>query len=390
MTDFHESLRVVFCLSLTGFVCSSVHAQIPLLQPQIRVTLTSPRYHIQIDPRTSAPYMPQNVVAKAEISGLPTGVTPPKEFTWRVMLDWNHPVFPTSHSLKNRTFMQGSPFRVDFGDEIRGGTLKVFAKATIDGQEISGVGLAQIVGSNPPQKAVYKLLPPDRTGLLLAKLATVESGVRQFTEPDGLPKESITHDFGIMQLNAPSGAVTGASQIWDWRDNVRRGVEMFTGKRRTSVLASRSAAQITTQEDLPPSAAVTLGLLNIARTLLDQPQIAPPTIPLLSELPGSGIELGEMDRDKLNLNQIERDSIRRYNGGREYTFVLTPAPNSLDVISAQWQVDPARGGISLKSGDPSYVRKVIEADSGFIIPPPPKPIVPHKSTNPHSRKRRSH
>ncbi len=370
-----KPLLLTICISvLPGSWLIPAQAQSTATPPQIRVTLSSPTYHIQIDPRTSAPYMPKNVVAKAEVVGLPAGVTPPKEFTWRVMLDWNHPVYPTSHSLKNRTFAHGSPFRVDFGDEIRGGTLKVFAKATIDGQDISGSALAQVVGSNPPKKAVYRLLPRNKTGLLLAKLATVESGVRQFTVPDGQPKESVTHDFGVMQLNAPSGAITGESQIWDWRDNVRRGVEMFTGKRRTSVLASRNAAQLTAQEDLPQSAALTLGLLNIARTLLDKPQIAPPTIPLLSELPGSGIEAGETDRDKLNLTQIERDAIRRYNGGREYTYVLTPDATTLDIVTAQWQVDPTRGGIALKSGDPNYVRKVIEADSGFVIPPPPKPL----------------
>jgi len=363
-------------------------AQLPSTTPQIRVTLTSPVYHIQIDPRTFAPYMPQNVIAKAEVIGLPAGTSAPREFTWRVLLDWNNEAYPTRHSIADTTFTQNSPFKVNFGDEIRGGILKVFAKATIGGQEIAGFALAQVVGSNPPKKAIYKLLPANRTGLLLAKIATVESRVQQFREPEGLPKESISHDFGIMQLNAPSGAVTSEAEIWDWRENVRRGIEMFTGKRRMSVTASRNMARRMPIEDLPVNAAATIGLLNMTRALFEMQQLAPPNIPALSELPGSGIEIDETDKDKLNLNQIERDSIRRYNGGREYTFVLTPDVETLEVVSGQWQVDPNRGGISMRSGDPNYVRKVIEADSGFVIPPPPKPVPPKKATIKRTRRTR--
>jgi len=361
-------------------------AQSSMTMPQIRVTLTSSVYHIQIDPRTFTPYMPKNVIAKAEVIGLPAGTFAPTEFTWRVMLDWNNAAFPTRHSIADRTFTQSSPFKVNFGDEIRGGTLKVFAKANVGGQEIAGFALAQVVGSNPPKKAVYKLLPPNRTGLLLAKIATVESRVQQFREPEGSPKESITHDFGIMQLNAPSGAVTSAAEVWDWRENVRRGFEMFTGKRRMSVTASRNAVRRRSVEDLSANVAMTLGLLNMTRMLFELPQLAPPSIPPLSELPCSGIELNETDNDKLNLNQIERDSIRRYNGGREYAFVLTPNVETLDVVSAHWQVDPTRGGISMRSGDPNYVRKVIEADSGFVIPLPPKPAIPKKATTRRTRR----
>jgi hypothetical protein len=380
----HFFAAVEAAVFLIGMARTGVAQTLPP-SVQVRVTLTSPVYHIQIHPRTFAPYMPKNVIAKAEIVGLPAGTVPPTEFTWRVMLDWNNPAFPTHHSLGNRTFQHTSPFKVDFGNEIRGGTLKVFAKTLIEGQEVSGVAIAQVVGSNPPRRAVYKLLPSNRTGLLLSKIAVVESGVKQFTEPDGLPKESITHDFGLMQLNAKWGAVTSADQIWDWRENVRRGIEMFTGKRRTSIVASRSIAGRRVDEDLPASAATTLGVLNIARSLLDLPQLAPPTLPMLSETPGSGIEAGENDRDKLNLTQLERDAVRRYNGGREYAYVLTPDWNTLEVTAAGWQVDPTRGGISPRSGDLHYVTKVIQADSGFVIPPP-KPVVKAKTA---SRSRRT-
>jgi len=163
---------------------------------------------------------------------------------------------------------------------------------------------------------------------------------------------------------------------------------MFTGKRRMSVTASRNMARRMPIEDLPVNAAATIGLLNMTRALFEMQQLAPPNIPALSELPGSGIEIDETDKDKLNLNQIERDSIRRYNGGREYTFVLTPDVETLEVVSGQWQVDPNRGGISMRSGDPNYVRKVIEADSGFVIPPPPKPVPPKKATIKRTRRTR--
>jgi hypothetical protein len=79
------------------------------------------------------------------------------------------------------------------------------------------------------------------------------------------------------------------------------------------------------------------------------------------------------DPDHLALTQIERDAIRRYNGGREYSFIVLPDLEALGIQAAEWQVDPTRGGVREGAGDPNYVRHVLMARSGFKLPPPPSP-----------------
>jgi hypothetical protein len=77
--------------------------------------------------------------------------------------------------------------------------------------------------------------------------------------------------------------------------------------------------------------------------------------------------------DHLKLTQSERDMIRRYNGGSEYAYLVTLRPDTPYPVSIGWEIDPTRGGIRPKSGDPDYVQHVLRAQSGLTLPPPPKP-----------------
>jgi hypothetical protein len=185
---------------------------------------------------------------------------------------------------------------------------------------------------------------------------------------------SRTDDVGMMQLNAPTGSVTSADQVWDWRANLRRGLEMMDDKRRTTVLASRGSVNrqpelreiVTGYEDA--------ACLNYLRWYMGLPPIAPPVVPPLSVQPGSGMLMGEPDPDHLALSQMERDAIRRYNGGHEYALALVTDPATLSVLRAEWRVDPTRGGVRVRAGDPDYVGHVLLARSGFVIPKPAKPV----------------
>ncbi len=357
--------------------------------PLVRVALSRPQYRIKADPQTGAPQMPNDIVATANALQWPAGLAKPAAFTWRVYLDWNFAPYPTHHAIHNREFAQPSPFRIRLADEVRGGTLTVVAKTQVNGREIWGQAQARILADNPSRQAVLRAFPRSRFGLIASKIGMTESGLRQFTEtvgakgttkgtePGGLPVLSRTNDVGMMQLNAPSGAITSPEQVWDWRANVQRGLEMLAGKRRTTrVLASRHAYRQTRDPEL---AEYQLACLNVARLLCDLPCLTLPDAPALSEQPGSGIAPGDADPDNLRLSQIERDAIRRYNGGHEYVFALTPDPGALSVKSAGWQIDPTRGGIRPTSGDPDYVRRVLSARSGLDITPPPTKIKPAKA-----------
>ncbi len=337
--------------------------------------------------------MPRDVTAVAEVRNWPADTPLPTAFAWHVALDWNYPKFPTHHDISKTTFVHASPFTVDFGRQIRGGTLIVSAKTSCYGRDIVGQAAATVRGVNPSSEAILKAFPRTRFGLIASKVAMAESSLCQFTRPSktdvgGMPEMSRTNDLGIMQLNAPTGSITSQDQIWDWRENVRRGMEELTGKQRTAIQASRNALD---SDQLPAQTAASLSLLNFCRGFIGlAPLKAPRPLPL-SARPGTGVLPDDPDVDHLALSQLEREAIRRYNGGREYVFALVPNPLLPEIGWAGWQVDPTRGGISSRSGDVDYVRHVLRAHSGLTLPPPPKP--PRKSEgkhNPRHRSRRRH
>ncbi len=363
----------------------------PGARPIVVVTLSKPIYRITANPKNGAPQMPKEVIATAEIQNLPVGFPLPETFTWRVLLDWEFAKYKTSHEIGSRTFEQSSPFKVDLSKQIAGGKLKVYAKAMIGGQEFVGVGIAEVLADNPPRRAMLAAFPPNRFGLIASKIATAESDLRQFTnpkgrDPGGIPYTSKTSDVGMMQLNITSAGLTSPEQVWDWRANLKRGLEMINEKKRVTHLASRSSVDRNSSSAAQIPGFMQLICINSVRIVSGLEPVTLPDVSPLSEMTGSGIQPEDLDPDKVELSQMERDAIRRYNGGREYSYLIIPNIEALDIQFAGWSVDPTRGGIRARSGDPEYVRHVLAARSGFTIPPPPKP----KPIGKAHRKRRRH
>lgn len=352
--------------------------------PTVAVRLSRAEYTIKVDPRTGAPIMPNNIVAYARLDGWPSDVPQPTAYTWHVFLDWDAKPYPTHHSIANAKVERPSPFSVNLGDEVRGGRLKVIAKTTFAGREIFGQAFADVRGENPPRSVVLRAFPQNRIGLIASKIAMAESGMHQFNAVDGSPMVSRTNDLGLMQLNVPTGSVTSADQVWDWRANLRRGLEMLDDKRRTTVLASRGS--VNRQPGLHDVVAgyENAACLNFLRWYLGVRVVPPPVVPPLSTSPGSGMLPNEADPDHLALSQLERDAIRRYNGGREYALAIVTDPATLAIKGLEWQVDPSRGGISAGRGDPNYVAHVLGARSGFVIA---APKAARTAKHRHSRRR---
>ncbi|HLK56834.1 MAG TPA: hypothetical protein VKU00_09730 [Chthonomonadaceae bacterium] len=393
---------VVLCLLASACAPRQAQAQIgeavygppnpALTGPAVRVTLSRPFYKIRVDAKTGAPQMPKDVVAQAEVVNWPPGAPPPDVFLWHAFLDWDFAPYPTHHSISERVFTQPSPFQIPLEEQVRGGTLTVYAKTTLNGKEIYGKAQSLVLGENPPREMVLKAFPPSRFGLMASKICMAESELHQFTEPSGMnpggmPLLSRTNDIGLMQLNAPTGSITSADEVWDWRANVGQGLMIMQGKRQNTVLASRHATDRTRQPDpVLGSAYQTWNLLNLLRDAQDLPPLSEPVIPPLSDAPNSGMLPDEPDPDHLQLSQVERDAIRRYNGGQEYVFQIIPDVTTLDILWEGWQVDPTRGGIRPNTGDPNYVQHVLDARSGFKLPPPPMPrSTPTKTTRSHRR-----
>lgn len=343
----------------------------PSTGPAIEVTLSRPIYHITHHPKTGAPQMPKDVTASAYALRWPVGTPVPKEFTWRVYLDWDYARFPTHHPIQNETFQHASPFPVNFGETVRGGALTVVARVMVGGRPVFGKAHAVVLAENPDRSMILRAFPRSRFGLIASKVAMFESEMKQFTpacgDPKaGLPTLSPSQDLGIMQLNVPTGSITSEDQIWDWRANVRQGLEILAGKRHIAFLASRAAVE----RRAPLHGMERIGYLNMVRALLSLPALPIPSVPPLSDQLGSGLLPDDKDDDHLRLSQAERDAIRRYNGGCEYSFELVFDPAMPTLLTAGWIVDSTRGGISSRSGDPDYVRHVLMAHSGFKLDPP--------------------
>jgi hypothetical protein len=359
--------------------------------PALRVLLSRPAYRITVDSKTGAPQMPADVFATAVVQNWPGSVPPPTQFVWHAYLRWDYKPFPTCHRIEKQTFTQASPLKIDLGSEVRGGTLTVFAKALVNGKEVLGRAQAEVTADNPSRSTILRAFPPNRTGLIASKIGMAESGLHQFTVAKGgvsggRPYVSPSNDIGIMQLNAPSGGVTSADEVWDWRANVRRGLAMLAGKRQTT-LASRSASGGRRGLSIGYTfeGKANLAAVNLCRLACGLDWLPLPQAPAVSDAPGSGLLLGELDPDHLNLTQREREAIRRYNGGSEYACHLCMDENCLNVRVVGLVPDPTRGGINLRRGDPNYVDHVLLARSGFTLPKPPTP-----GKKPQQRRSRKH
>ena len=155
-------------------------------------------------------------------------------------------------SLSGRSSAQA--FGVDFGMEVRGGTLRV--DVTYDwsyqnapnrvhtNDSISGL----ILGDNPPPDVIRAELGD----LRLQVIAYLESRFRQF-DAQGHPLWGPPNGFGVMQLDNPAPS---AREIWDWRANVTAGKQLFQAKEReirqhyANILSANPGAVPLTEDQL--------------------------------------------------------------------------------------------------------------------------------------------
>ncbi len=345
---------LIICANNSTFA-NSAHA--------VNVSLSKNIYTISVDLRSGAPMMPTDAVAAASCTNAPQRMN----FIWHVSLDWNFPAYPTHHSINQRSFIQPSPLHLDFGNEVRGGTLKVTAEIVIDGQKLRGTAVAKVIALNPTREQILRSFPTNRFGLIASKIGVWESGMRQFNPvsarvQSGLPYTSITNDVGLMQLNPGCGSLSSPDQIWDWRANVRRGLVILRSKFEASrsypfeLISSQSVSNQPSRTYLPSRHAVRDFRNTTVQSALG-----------LSSIVGTGQMTGDMDVDHIALSEWERDAIRRYNGGREYSCELRLNTHTRQLGAADWKQDATRGGIKPACGDRDYVRHVLRSRSGMVL-----------------------
>jgi len=153
-------------------------------------------------------------------------------------------------------------------------------------------------------------------------------GQSQFTI-DGRPFID-TGGVGIFQITNPAPT---CSDLWDWRANVNHGVAIFRDKMRDALQMSQD--KLTEINGLRKAAG--LSACNASDVLLSNDK--------------SDIVTGE-----LTVGQLDREAIRRFNGGREHVWV--PDNGDAKSCTGTWQ-------ISTNSNNPTYVSRVLTLSATF-------------------------
>jgi len=136
----------------------------------------------------------------------------------------NIPTFGVINDDLELTQTGGDQFAPRF-DKVRGRDVNFRVRFLIQGEPQEAFAVAGISGTNPQRSEVHRQL---RRNALL-RIACRESGQRQFdAAPNGgvsacpLFSSDPSGRVGIMQVPDPT-----PDQIWDWKENVKRGIEIF-------------------------------------------------------------------------------------------------------------------------------------------------------------------
>jgi hypothetical protein len=304
-----------------------------------------------------------NVVAHCRILGAPATLTASTTFTWRVNLRFtgSHCKHSGARVIDHPPIVRktvGGKFTIPF-QRVRGGDLTIIVEAYVSGKLLrTESSRLRVVGTNPPFNLVAAALPHKTLG----RIAKVESGVRQFLAPPSGGTSAcplFSHDnlggVGMLQITVPRPT---DDQVWSWRANVAKGIQIFAEKVHAarhypaSVRHSHRFKQLVDQFN---KARIQKGLAAIAIELPD-------------------FTSGDFDT---NLQQLEKDSIRGFNGwgGKDhFGFHLHEFRVALDAHGhlrvnlspdgskgiAIWEQVPAKDRPQ-KFGDPNYVADVLSA-----------------------------
>jgi hypothetical protein len=310
---------------------------------------------------TDAPTMPQ-IDARAHIRGITPDPTPTTQFDWTVQIQFDAQTCPphgpvrTIHPPDIVQTAEGGQFTPTF-PALRGGELTFLVRATVNGQTLtaSTQGL-KVQGTNPDRTLINATLP-NKT---LRRIACWESGMRQFDagvdgEVSSCPLWSGDNlgGVGIMQITDPPPT---DDQVWDWIANVTAGINKLN---QTTAAARQYPGQVRNSPFWGPV------VTSYNRHRQQQ------GLPALLRIDLPDFTTGDFDD---NLQQVEFDAIRGYNGWagtdifgplHEYRVAfdangllrVTVAPDGT-TGTAQWEQVPTAERPQ-NVGDPNYVANVL-------------------------------
>jgi hypothetical protein len=326
----------------------------------------------QLAPRPRAPARPGvNVVAitgtpqmpllsfRANVQGADPLVVFQTKFDWVLQIEFSALACRNGPNRSiNQTIRQSDTGAVliPIFSLIRGGSLTVSVSATINGKVIRDrISGTRIVATNPTRAELFSALPNNT----MRRMALQESGGKQFAAANGgvspcpLWSGDRLGGVGIFQITIPRPK---DDEVWNWRSNVAKGLEIFGQK----LAASRG---------YPARVRSSGGFQQLVRAF-NADRRARRLPPLTITLPD--FTSGDFDN---NLLQLELDAIRGFNGfaggdglGHElHEFRVALQRGRLKVVNvdeqaktgeAEWERVPAAQRPQT-SGDPNYVARVL-------------------------------
>jgi hypothetical protein len=254
----------------------------------------------------------------------------------------------------------GGMISLQFG-QIRGGTLTISVTADVGGITTRGVVEGwRVQGTNPSKEEVCRALPDDTH----RKIACAESSMQQFVWAEGegdawYPKFSADGllGVGICQITNPPAT---DDQVWDWRENVKAGVALYTQKKREA-------------QAYPARVAKSAMFLALVKRYNDSLQKGSKS--------GSAAALVRVTVPEFDARQLEDDTIRGFNGwAGDEGFVrpkqlhefrlqrdssgdlIVDGDPAMGSVSAIWERVPAKDRPG--RGDPNYISDVRDRDPG--------------------------
>lgn len=220
----------------------------------------------------------------------------------------------------------------DLLNGVRGGEMRLSVTYY---NELSASKKYSIKGTNPGEAAINEVIK----GETLRHIACTESAYRQFKAIReggvGIPLIGVSKDknnqykedggIGLMQLYyKKEQEIPDKNIVWNWRQNIIIGKALFHDKQKT-------AKQLYIKERKR---------LNDERAKLGLPACPAGTPP------------------QLNAEQLQRETIRRYNCGAEYRWEPRDQPN----CEGKWVIEPSCARSHKAGYDPIYVDKVLSCN----------------------------
>jgi uncharacterized repeat protein (TIGR01451 family) len=266
---------------------------------------------------TAVPEMPAVSVA-IEGVGFAPGELDTVTFDWTYRSHWEHDCVYGNHAHTWRSAADPlvrtgtQAFNLDFEGKLRGGTLALTARTTVAGDTYKVKRDLTIGGRNPTPQAIQGQL----SNFTLQRIAARESGGplnpagTQFNQ-DGTPHLSERcdgpgHGIGIMQLTPTAND----GQIWDWTKNIQGGSRVFEDK---IPFARGFPNRVETGVRASDQSLAEHQRFVQLRDAYNQDRVDRGLRPLEISVPS--FTQGDWNCD---LQQLELDTIRQYNGGHLY------------------------------------------------------------------------